>query len=152
MEKFQFNFGLLSTKILRFNFAKKKTALSHCFSFLSIFHVPSKLHTVKTNIIIQTYHCFGYALDLLVTVSSMCYHTSTSALSTSSSSRGFTSLRMGYLILRGASRLDAFSVYPFPAWLLCYAFGKTTDTPAASPSRSSRTKDSSSQISYAHAG
>ena len=27
----------------------------------------------------------------LVTVSSMCYHTSTSALSTSSSSRGFTS-------------------------------------------------------------
>ena len=58
----------------------------------------------------------------------------------------------GYLILRGASRLDAFSVYPFPAWLLCYAFGNTTDTPAASPSRSSRTKDSSSQISYAHAG
>ncbi|EGB91091.1 hypothetical protein HMPREF0240_03825, partial [Clostridium sp. D5] len=30
---------------------------------------------------------------------------------------------MGYLILRGASRLDAFSVYPFPAWLLCYALG-----------------------------
>ena len=25
--------------------------------------------------------------------------------------------RMGYLILRGASRLDAFSVYPFPTWL-----------------------------------
>ena len=75
-------------------FCKKKTALSHCFSFLSIFHVPSKLHTVKTNIIIQTYHCFGYALDLLVTVSSMCYHTSTSALSTSSSSRGLTNLTL----------------------------------------------------------
>ncbi|RHA68130.1 hypothetical protein DW860_16525 [Dorea formicigenerans] len=59
---------------------------------------------------------------------------------------------MGYLILRGASRLDAFSVYPVPAWLLCYAPGGTTDQPAASPSRSSRTKDSSSQISYAHAG
>ena len=73
---------------------RKKTALSHCFSFLSIFHVPSKLHTVKTNIIIQTYHCFGYALDLLVTVSSMCYHTSTSALSTSSSSRGLTNLTL----------------------------------------------------------
>ena len=58
----------------------------------------------------------------------------------------------GYLILRGASRLDAFSVYPVPAWLLCYAFGNTTDTPAASPPRSSRTKGSSSQISYAHAG
>ena len=58
----------------------------------------------------------------------------------------------GYLILRGASRLDAFSVYPFPAWLLGYALGNTTDTPAASPPRSSRTKDSSSQISYARAG
>ena len=58
----------------------------------------------------------------------------------------------GYLILRGASRLDAFSVYPVPAWLLCYAFGNTTDPPAASPPRSSRTKGSSSQISYAHAG
>ena len=34
---------------------------------------------------------FGQALTRLVTVSSMCYHTSTPALSTSSSSRGFTS-------------------------------------------------------------
>ena len=80
--------------IINSNCLTKKTALSHCFSFLSIFHVPSKLHTVKTNIIIQTYHCFGYALDLLVTVSSMCYHTSTSALSTSSSSRGLTNLTL----------------------------------------------------------
>ena len=95
---------------------------------------------------------FGQALTRLVTVSSMCYHTSTSALSTSSSSRGFTSLRMGYLILRGASRLDAFSVYPFRAWLPGRRLGSLTDAPAARPSRSSRTKDSSSQISYAHAG
>ena len=94
----------------------------------------------------------GQALTRLVTVSSMCCHTSTSALSTSSSSRGFTSLRMGYLILRGASRLDAFSVYPFRAWLLGRRLGSLTDAPAARPSRSSRTKDSSSQISYAHAG
>ena len=97
-------------------------------------------------------HSFGQALDLLVTVSYMCYHTSTSALSTSSSSRGLTGLLQGYLILRGASRLDAFSVYPFPTWLLGHAPGGTTDTPEVSPSRSSRTKDSSSQISYAHAG
>ena len=46
----------------------------------------------------------------------MPYSTSTPALSTSSSSRGLT-LTMGYLILRGASRLDAFSVYPVPTWL-----------------------------------
>ena len=58
----------------------------------------------------------------------------------------------GYLILRGASRLDAFSVYPFPAWLPGYRLGSLTGAPAARPSRSSRTKDSSSQISYAHAG
>ena len=59
---------------------------------------------------------------------------------------------MGYLISRGASRLDAFSVYPFQTWLPGYAFGKTTGAPEVRPSRSSRTKDSSSQISYARAG
>ena len=36
---------------------------------------------------------------------------------------------MGYLILRGASRLDAFSVYPVPTWLPCDAFGNATGTP-----------------------
>ena len=66
--------------------------------------------------------------------------------------KGSYYLRMGYLILRGASRLDAFSVYPVPAWLLCHEPDGSTDTPEASPPRSSRTKGSSSQISYAHAG
>ncbi len=66
--------------------------------------------------------------------------------------KGSYSLQMGYLILRGASRLDAFSVYPFRTWLLCHAPGSATDSPEVRPSRSSRTKDSSSQISYAHAG
>ena len=58
----------------------------------------------------------------------------------------------GYLILRGASRLDAFSVYPFPTWLPGREPGGSTGTPEVSPSRSSRTKDSSSQISSARAG
>ena len=66
--------------------------------------------------------------------------------------KGSYYLRMGYLILRGASRLDAFSVYPVPAWLLCHEPDGSTDTPEASPPRSSRTKGSSSQISYARAG
>ena len=48
----------------------------------------------------------------------MYYYTYTSVLSTSFSSRGLT-LAMGYLILRLASRLDAFSVYPFPTCLPC---------------------------------
>ena len=59
---------------------------------------------------------------------------------------------MGYLILRGASRLDAFSVYPFQTWLPGRALGSATGTPEVRPSRSSRTKDSSSQISCARAG
>ena len=66
--------------------------------------------------------------------------------------KGSYFFRMGYLILRGASRLDAFSVYPCQTWLPCSELGSSTGTPAVRPSRSSRTKDSSSQISYAHAG
>ena len=66
--------------------------------------------------------------------------------------KGVYFIRMGYLILRGASRLDAFSVYPFQTWLPGHRLGSLTGTPAVRPSRSSRTKDSSSQISYAHAG
>ena len=59
---------------------------------------------------------------------------------------------LGHLILRGASRLDAFSVYPFRTWLPCYGPGRPAGAPAVRPSRSSRTKDSSSQISSACAG
>ena len=66
--------------------------------------------------------------------------------------KGSYCFRMGYLILRGASRLDAFSVYPFQTWLLGHALGSTTDTPEVRPTRSSRTKVSSSQISCARAG
>ena len=66
--------------------------------------------------------------------------------------KGVYFFRMGHLILRGASRLDAFSVYPFRTWLPGHGFGKPTGPPAVRPSRSSRTKDSSSQISCAHAG
>ena len=60
-----------------------------------------------------------YASDLLVTFSYIHYCTSTYDLSTLSSSRGLC----GYLILRGASRLDAFSVYPVQTWLLCDRIG-----------------------------
>ena len=59
---------------------------------------------------------------------------------------------MGDLILRGASRLDAFSVYPFRAWLPGCALGSAAGTPAARPARSSRTKARSSQTSCARAG
>ena len=67
-------------------------------------------------------------------------------------SKGSLTFLPGDLILRGASRLDAFSVYPSPSWLPSRAIGMTTGPPADGPSRSSRTKDSSSQISHARAG
>ena len=57
---------------------------------------------------------------------------------------------MGYLILRCVSRLDAFSVYHIRTRLPGYALGRTTDAPEVRPTRSSRTKVSSSQISNAH--
>ena len=57
---------------------------------------------------------------------------------------------MGYLILRCTSRLDAFSVYYIRTRLPGYAPGGTTDAPEVRPTRSSRTKVSSSQISCAH--
>ncbi len=56
---------------------------------------------------------------------------------------------VGNLILRGASRLDAFSAYPGRTWLPSGAPGGTTGTPAVRPPRSSRTRGSSSQISCA---
>ena len=60
--------------------------------------------------------------------------------------------RMGYLFLRWASRLDAFSVYPVRTSLPCYAVGTTTVAPEVRPLRSSRTRNSSSHDSYAHDG
>ena len=63
--------------------------------------------------------------------------------------KGFYSFkRMGYLILGGTSRLDAFSVYSFRTWLPGDAIGMTAGTPVVRPARSSRTKASSPQISY----
>ena len=56
---------------------------------------------------------------------------------------------MGYLILEWASHLDAFSVYPIQTWLHSYALGRTTVAPSVCPTRSSRTRVSTPQISYA---
>ena len=64
--------------------------------------------------------------------------------------RPYSFKMMGYLILRRVSRLDAFSVYHFRTRLPGYALGRTTDAPEVRPTRSSRTKVSSSQISNAH--
>src|ERR671916_353070 len=59
---------------------------------------------------------------------------------------------VGDFILKRVSRLDAFSGYLFRTWLTSGAPGGTTGTPEVRPSRSSRTRDSPSQVSYAHGG
>jgi len=59
---------------------------------------------------------------------------------------------VGDLILKRASRLDAFSGYLFRTWLTSGAPGGTTGIPEVRPSRSSRTRDSSSQVSCARGG
>lgn len=59
---------------------------------------------------------------------------------------------MRYFISGQASRLDAFSVYPFRTQLPSYATGVTTGTPAVRPLRSSRTRSSFPHVSYARDG
>ena len=61
-------------------------------------------------------------------------------------------LVVAVLFFRGASRLDAFSVYPVRTSLPCDALGRTTVSPEVRPSRSSRTRDSSRHDSNAHNG
>ena len=56
----------------------------------------------------------------------------------------------GDLILGLASRLDAFSAYPYPTRLPGRAPGGTTGWPEVGPTRSSRTSVRSPQISSAH--
>ena len=64
---------------------------SQMFSLYQECFSTSKLAPNPSCSILPLPRLVGQALTRLVTVSSMCYHTSTSALSTSSSSRGFTS-------------------------------------------------------------
>jgi hypothetical protein len=63
--------------------------------------------------------------------------------------RGPSSLRKGGLVLRGVSRLDAFSVYPGRTWLPSAAPSGTTGTPGVRPSQSSRTREGTAQASCA---
>ena len=118
----------------------------------------SQLHsTVRTRSSFSDLTAFSFsvcdqALDLLVSVSSTHYCAYTPDLSPCSLQGVLLPYDMGYLILRWVSRLDAFSVYPFRTSLPSCAAGATTGAQLVRSSRSSRTKDKSSQISYAHDG
>ena len=127
----------------------------HCFAFLS------KRYNYKA-----CYRMFSRTVDVdslrrvnsmdkpngrLVLVSYMHYCTSTSSLSTRWSSWALHfPYGLGDLILERASRLYAFSGYHNRTSLPSRALGRTTGTQEVRPSRSSRTKDSPLQISYAH--
>ena len=77
---------------------RRSNQLSHQAKYLSMYpqnHILTNDHHSEyfTTFVIQLCghsDLIGQALDRLVSVSSMCYHTSTSDLSTSSSSRGLT--------------------------------------------------------------
>ena len=56
----------------------------------------------------------------------------------------------GSLVSKRASRLDAFSAYPFPTWLPGGAPSGTAGTPEVGPPQSSRTRGDPSQASHAH--
>ena len=85
-------------------------------------------------------------IEQLVPVSFTHYCASTPGLSTWWSSTVLKRI----LVLRGASRLDAFSGYPVRTWLPGGAAGATTGTLEVRPPRSSRTRGSSSQNSYTY--
>ncbi len=75
----------------------------------------------------------------------------TPGLSTWSSPRSLRTLSgAGNLVSKRASRLDAFSAYPFPTWLPGDAPSGTAGTPEVGPPQSSRTRGDPSQVSHAH--
>ena len=125
---------------------------------------PSKLHIklrnpivfvlfiVRVSLILHHFACLSeQALDLLVSVSYVHYCTSTSDLSPCSL-QGVLLLSDGISLLEGGFTLRCLQRLSGPdlATLPCTWYA--TDTPAVCPFRSSRTKNSSSQISYAHDG
>ena len=121
-------------------------------SFARILLTSSALYTAR----MTCHSCRAHLrvnklLDLLVPVSSTYLYASTSGLSPCRLqgvlllSDGISLLEVGFT-LRCLQRLSN----PDIATLRCNWFA--TDTPAVCPFRSSRTKNSSSQISYAHDG
>ena len=119
--------------------------------------VPSKPHTGRCNQFLLS-RSFKHslfldqALDRLVLTSSRITAFTPSTYQPCCLQGVLPAYAVGYLFSRGASRLDAFSVYPVRTSLPCYAVGTTTVAPEVRPFRSSRTRNSSSHVSYAHDG
>ena len=84
-------------------------------------HLQNRTGLTLSQFLFQWLAFLDQALDLLVSASSICYHTSTADLSTSSSLRGLTYLRSGSLILQGGFTLRCLQRLSLPhfASLLC---------------------------------
>ena len=97
---------------------RRSNQLSHWAIF--IFSDMYLQNCIQETLHLLTYLRLGYALDRLVSVSYMCYHTSTSDLSTSSSSRGLTTY-VGISHLEGGFTLRCLQRLSRPglATLLC---------------------------------
>ena len=89
--------------------------------FLAFPHLQNRTGLTLSQFLFQWLASLDQALDLLVSASSICYHTSTADLSTSSSLRGLTYLCSGSLILQGGFTLRCLQRLSLPhfASLLC---------------------------------
>ena len=126
---------------------RRRTALRHA-------RPPQNRTTLKTRQRLPDLACElllgDQTLGLLVQVSSARRRASTPCLSTPSSPGGLSqSLLEGNLISGPASRLDAFSAYRIRSRPPGRAAGATTGAPWERPSWSSRTRDSTPQVSNA---
>ena len=121
--------------------------LSPDFHFEVTFYVPSKLNSIKPHIFLNHWSSFRPISIGQLNVSLRLHLRPINVIVSHGSY-----LKGGNLFLWGASHLDAFSAYPVRRWLPSYALGSTTGAPELRPSRSSRTKNSSTQISNAHSG
>ena len=116
----------------RFRSVCSHPAYPHCMrSSISLF---CRTTFTLSFLALALYKCSGQTLDRLVAVSSVHYCTSTSALSTSSSSRGLTACD-GISHLEGLHARCA-GVYPFPDMLPARTLAEQTGTPVVSPTRS----------------
>ena len=113
--------------------------------------LPSLISQALSRVFLTSRLVLEQALDLLVPVSFVHLCTSTSGLSPRSL-QGVLLLADGISLLEVGFTLRCLQRLSFPdlATLLC--IWSATDPPAVCPFRSSRTKNSSSQISYAHDG
>ena len=130
-------------------------------------HKPSKLHISKSFPASLAVHSsalrlrflstsllvffLDQALDLLVPVSCTHFCASTSGL-LPCRLQGVLLLADGISLLEGGFTLRCLQRLSLPDLATRPCTGCATDTPAVRPFRSSRTKNSSSQISYAHDG